>query len=44
MATAKGRKQAPVKEPPSKRRAPVKEPGRKAPPAKAQSKAKAKAK
>jgi hypothetical protein len=35
MATGtKGRKQAPVKEPPRKR-APVKEPGRKPPPAKA---------
>jgi hypothetical protein len=35
MATrTKGRKQAPVKEPP-KKRAPVREPGRKPPPAKA---------
>jgi hypothetical protein len=36
MATrAKGQKQPPVKEPPSKKHAPIKEPGKKPPPAKA---------
>jgi hypothetical protein len=34
-AKAKGRKQAPVKEPPGKKDPPIREPGKKPPPAKA---------